>query len=119
MCAASRFDGSMGDEIWSFIVCKKTKNASLRNEKSEGWGDIWTWIAMDADTKLVVTYLGRRQGQALGLQLHGRLARKRMSAIRPNHDRCSCALPESGGSGVRRGDADYDNDCRNLRRCFG
>jgi transposase-like protein len=29
--------------------------------KAEGWGDTWTWTALDADTKLCVSYLvGRR-----------------------------------------------------------
>lgn len=53
------------DEIWSFIGCKR-KNASPE-QKSEGWGDIWTWIGIDADTKLVLGYLigGRDAGWAL------------------------------------------------------
>ncbi|MGA8728187.1 MAG: IS1 family transposase [Terracidiphilus sp.] len=47
------------DEIWSFIGAK-AKNASI-DKKAEGWGDIWTWAGIDADTKLVVSYLiGRR-----------------------------------------------------------
>src|SRR5271170_4407755 len=53
------------DEIWSFIGCKK-KNASP-DQKAEGWGDVWTWIGIDADTKLVVGYLvgGRNAGWAM------------------------------------------------------
>jgi IS1 family transposase len=53
------------DEIWSFIGCKR-KNASPE-QKAGGWGDIWTWIGIDADTKLVVSYLvgGRDAGWAL------------------------------------------------------
>lgn len=39
------------DEIWSFVGAKQ-KNVSPEKEK-QGWGDIWTWVAMDADTKLV------------------------------------------------------------------
>jgi len=42
------------DEIWSFIGAKK-KNVSPEKE-AEGWGDIWTWVAIDADTKLIVSY---------------------------------------------------------------
>src|SRR5579864_2758086 len=42
------------DEIWSFVGCKK-KNASPE-QKAEGWGDVWTWTAIDADTKLCVSY---------------------------------------------------------------
>lgn len=53
------------DEIWSFIGCKR-KNASPE-QKAEGWGDTWTWVGIDADTKLVVSYLvgGRDAGWAL------------------------------------------------------
>jgi len=49
------------DEIWCFVGCKK-KNASPE-QKAEGWGDVWTWVEMDADTKLVMGYLvGGRDG---------------------------------------------------------
>ena len=49
------------DEIWSFVGAKK-KNASPE-KKAEGWGDVWTWVAMDADSKLVISYLvGKRDG---------------------------------------------------------
>ena len=39
------------DEIWSFIGAKE-KNASAQ-KKAQGWGDVWTWVALDAETKLV------------------------------------------------------------------
>ena len=43
----------------------KAKNVSAE-KKQEGWGDIWTWVGIDADTKLVVSYLvgGRDRGWA-------------------------------------------------------
>lgn len=52
------------DEIWSFVGAK-AKNVSLE-KKLEGWGDTWTWTAIDADTKLCVSYLvgGRDAGWA-------------------------------------------------------
>jgi len=43
------------DEIWSFVGAKK-KNVKLE-QKVQGWGDVWTWVGIDADTKLVVSYL--------------------------------------------------------------
>src|SRR5436190_10527556 len=47
------------DEIWSFIGAK-AKNASPE-QKAQGWGDCWTWTAIDADSKLVISYaLGPR-----------------------------------------------------------
>lgn len=49
------------DEIWSFVGAK-AKNVSVQ-KKQEGWGDTWTWVGIDADTKLVVSYLvGGRDG---------------------------------------------------------
>jgi IS1 family transposase len=53
------------DEIWNFVGAK-AKNASPE-KKTEGWGDTWTWTAIDADTKLCVSYVvgGRDAGWAL------------------------------------------------------
>jgi IS1 family transposase len=49
------------DEIWCFVGAK-AKNVSVE-KKQEGWGDVWTWVGIDADTKLVVSYLvGGRDG---------------------------------------------------------
>src|SRR5271167_3392730 len=42
------------DEIWSFVGAKR-KNVTPEQE-ANGWGDVWTWTAIDADTKLCVTY---------------------------------------------------------------
>lgn len=42
------------DEIWSFVYAK-AKN--VPNEKGTfGFGDVWTWTAMDADSKLMVSW---------------------------------------------------------------
>ncbi len=45
------------DEIWSFIGCKE-KNVTTEKFERDGYcGDIWTWVALDADNKLVVSWL--------------------------------------------------------------
>lgn len=43
------------DEIWACIGAK-ARNVSAA-KKEIGWGDVWTWVGLDADTKLVVSYL--------------------------------------------------------------
>jgi IS1 family transposase len=49
------------DEIWCFIGAK-ARNVKPE-KKAEGWGDVWTWTGLDADTKLCVSYLvGGRDG---------------------------------------------------------
>src|SRR2546423_5958001 len=48
------------DEIWSFVGAK-AKN--VPEEKRGEWGDAWTWTAIDADSKLIISYrVGERTG---------------------------------------------------------
>ncbi len=52
------------DEIWSFCHSKK-KNVSPEHQGILGYGDVWTWVAIDADTKLVPCWhVGRRDAHA-------------------------------------------------------
>jgi len=44
------------DEIWSFCYAKD-KNVPERYRGKFGYGDVWTWTAIDADTKLVPSWL--------------------------------------------------------------
>ena len=52
------------DEIWSFCHAKQ-KNVAAAKAAPEGAGDVWTWTAIDADTKLIVSYhVGDRSGES-------------------------------------------------------
>jgi len=52
------------DEIWSFCYAKE-KNVPEDKKGQFGYGDVWTWTAIDADTKLVLSFLvGPRDGEA-------------------------------------------------------
>ncbi len=63
------------DEIWGFIGAKQ-KNA----RRSDAYGDVWTFIALDADTKLIPSFIvGKRDlyhAQAFMEDLAGRLSRR-------------------------------------------
>jgi IS1 family transposase len=54
------------DEIWSFVGAKR-KNVSPE-KRAEGWGDVWTWTAIDADTKLCVSYLMGGRGKSFATE---------------------------------------------------
>jgi transposase-like protein len=66
------------DELWCFV---HTKEKSLREDDPAEWGDAYTWIALDAETKLVLSYLvAKRDGPSalefvadLGKRVQGRL----------------------------------------------
>ncbi len=91
------------DEIWAFVVAKQ-KNASPE-KKAEGWGDAWTWTAIDADTKLCISFLvgGRTTGWATDFMLD---CRERIVGHPPittdAHKPYLKAIEEAFG-----GDADY------------
>ena len=65
------------DEIWAFCYAK-AKNVATAKAAPEDAGDIWTWTAICADTKLVMSWLigGRDAGYAQDFieDLKGRLA---------------------------------------------
>jgi len=49
------------DEIWSFVGCKE----KAKINGASGNGDVWTWTALDADSKLIVSWLvGDRDADA-------------------------------------------------------
>lgn len=51
------------DEVWSFIYAKQ-KNVATAKTAPDGAGDAWTWTALDADSKLLVSYfVGDRDGE--------------------------------------------------------
>jgi IS1 family transposase len=66
------------DEIWSFVGSKE-KNVPA-DKRRQGRGDVWTWIAIDAETKLVPCwYVGNRDAGAAYHFMHdlaGRLANR-------------------------------------------
>ena len=65
------------DEIWNFVYAKQ-KNVAKAKAAPKHAGDTWTWVAIDADTKLVPCWLvgGRDAGYATEFMqdLAGRLA---------------------------------------------
>jgi IS1 family transposase len=52
------------DEIWSFVTAKQ-KNVAAMKTRVDGAGDAWTWTALDADSKMILSYfVGDRSGQS-------------------------------------------------------
>lgn len=51
------------DEIWSFVGAKQKNGAGMK-APMDGAGDVWTWTAIEADTKLLVGhFVGGRDGE--------------------------------------------------------
>lgn len=65
------------DEIWQFVYAKE-KNVPAQKKGQFGYGNVWTWVAIDADTKLVPSFMtGNRDARSAKMfvdDLAGRLA---------------------------------------------
>ena len=88
------------DEIWSFVYAK-AKNVPV--EKAGQAGDVWTWTAIDADTKLVMSWMvGNRDANAANefmQDLSGRLA-NRVQLTTDGHKAYLNAVAGAFGAGV-------------------
>jgi len=90
------------DEIWSFCWAKE-KNVAPERQGQFGYGDVWTWTAIDADTKLVPTwYVGRRTAEdaaAFMADLADRLA-GRVQLTTDGHRAYLTAVPGAFGRDI-------------------
>jgi len=90
------------DEIWSFVYSKQ-KNVPLDKKDEFGFGDVWTWTAIDADSKLVVSFLvgGRDTEWALEFMddVASRLA-NRVQLTTDGHKPYLVAVEEAFGGGI-------------------
>src|SRR3954468_10381508 len=92
------------DEIWSFTYAKQ-KNVANAKAAPAGAGDTWTWTAIDADSKLMISWLvaGRDSDSAIMFtdDLRSRLA-NRVQLTSDGHKAYLQAVEGSFG-----GDVDY------------
>jgi IS1 family transposase len=90
------------DEIWSFVYAK-AKNVPEEYEGQFGYGDVWTWVGMDADTKLVASWMiGTRDSYAATIfmkDLASRLA-GRVQLTTDGHRAYLVAVEEAFGRDV-------------------
>lgn len=100
------------DEIWSFCYAKQ-KNLPPELRGEYGYGDVWTWVAIDADTKLVPSWLvGLRDVEyavAFMRDLAARLA-SRVQLTTDGHKPYLQAVPDGFGD---------DIDFATLRKLYG
>src|ERR1700733_9135642 len=93
------------DEIWSFVGCKQ-RNVPEERQYDDEIGSVWTWVALDADSKLVVTWLvGDRGGEAAHEFLHDleRRLSKRIQLTTDAYQAYRSAVPVVFGKNVDYG----------------
>jgi IS1 family transposase len=67
------------DEIWQYVGAKQ-KNVTQEMAEKKVCGDVWTWVAIDADSKLICSWLVGRRDPGCATEfiqdLAGRLANR-------------------------------------------
>lgn len=89
------------DEVWSFCGAKQ-KNATAE-QMAKGWGDIWTWTAIDSETKLIPCwYVGNRDGEAAYHFIHDLASRlaHRVQLTTDGHSPYLAAVEDAFGAEI-------------------
>lgn len=73
------------DEIWSFSYAKN-KNVKFAKAAPEGAGDVWTWTAIDADSKLIVSWHVGDRSKHTGIAFMGDLKARLASRVQLTTD---------------------------------
>lgn len=92
------------DEIWSFTYAKQ-KNVATAKAAPEGAGDTWTWTAIDADTKLVMSWLVGGRDSEYAMAFMDDLSRRLANRVQLTSDGHRAYL--EAVEGAFGGDIDY------------
>lgn len=90
------------DEIWSFV---RVKHGNMAKAKvvSRDAGDVWTWIALDADTKLIASFYVGDRGYGSAREFIDDLAERlanRVQLTSDGHKAYLKAVGEAFGGGI-------------------
>jgi IS1 family transposase len=92
------------DEVWGFVGMKQ--KAANRSDAGEGMGDVWTWIALDAETKLVPTFAVGPRNQVMADLFIEDLAARLTHRVQVSSDALRCytgAIERAFGTDVDYG----------------
>jgi len=90
------------DEIWSFCYAKH-KNVPLDKQGQFGYGNVWTWAAIDADSKLCVSWLVGTRDAEDALEFMDDVAHRlqyRVQLTTDGHRAYLTAVDEAFGGGI-------------------
>jgi IS1 family transposase len=73
------------DEAWAFCYAKQ-KNVPKEKQGQFGFGDVWTWAAICADSKLIISYVVGTRGPETGKIFMDDLAKRVANRIQLTSD---------------------------------
>jgi IS1 family transposase len=90
------------DEIWSFCYARKANVPAAKRDQF-GYGDVWTWTAIDADSKLIVSYLVGARDTGYATEFLGDVATRLSDRVQLTSDGLKsyfAAMPDAFGNDV-------------------
>ena len=93
------------DEVWSFCYAKE-RNVPAKLKGKEGFGSIWTWTALDADSKLMISWIVSDRSQEAANAIIGDLKSRVTRRIQITSDGLS-QYQEAVIRAFRPGEADH------------
>lgn len=91
------------DEIWSFIGVKAKNRPTSKRATDPTAGDVWTWVALDAKTKLAISYLVGSRDSEYAMALMDDLRQRvttRMQLTTDGHTPYLRAVEEAFGADI-------------------
>ncbi len=98
------------DEIWSFSYAKQ-KNVKFAKAAPEAADDVWTWTAIDADSKLIVSWHVGDRSQHTGISFMGDLKARLANRVQLTTDGHKAYLKAAA-------EVDFDADYAMLNKIF-
>ncbi|MGY3622988.1 IS1 family transposase [Bradyrhizobium sp. USDA 10063] len=98
------------DEIWSFSYAKE-KNVKFAKAAPEAAGDVWTWTAIDAESKLIVSWHVGDRSQQTGVAFMGDLKARLANRVQLTTDGHKAYLKAVA-------EVDFDADYAMLNKIF-
>jgi transposase-like protein len=88
------------DEVWQFVGCKQ-KNVTAKKVERDGIrGDVWTWVAIDADTKLIPSWIIGQRDPSTARDFMEDLASRLANRVQLTSDGLKCYLSASRAHSV-------------------
>jgi IS1 family transposase len=90
------------DEIWQFVGAKQ-KNVPPAKRDQLGIGDVWTWVAIDADSKLICSWMVGKRDPGCATEFIQDLAGRLKNRVQLSTDGLKCyltAVPDGFGEDI-------------------
>ncbi len=102
------------DEVWSFCYAK-AKNVPEELKGKEGFGSIWTWTAIDADSKLMISWLASDRSQEAANALIADLKSRTTMRLQITSDGYGAYIDAIVAAFPRYGEVDYAEEIKHYQ----